>query len=351
VAVSSLVTSSSGGSARAEARVHPSRRTETLAALDLGTNNCRLLIAKPSSAGYRVIDGYSRIVRLGAGVEESGVLSEAAMTRAVEALKICGQKISRRGVTRMRAVATEACRRARNCDEFSALVHAETGIALEIISSREEAELTLSGCRSLLDPDKRYALLFDVGGGSTELIWLKLNGHAAPTIIGWASYPCGVVTLTERHGSYDYRPEEYAPVVAEVRELLERFEAQHEIRHEINAGSVQLIGTAGTVTTVAGVHLALERYDRRRVDGASLDLKAVREVTEWLARSSYDDRAQHRCIGRDRADLVVAGCAVLDAVLGVWPCETLRVADRGVREGILAGFVAELGQGGEIAGP
>lgn len=343
MSVSNLETSIDGNGRSAES-VRPSRRTETFAALDLGTNNCRLLIARPVPSGFRVIDGYSRIVRLGAGVEESGLLSQAAMTRTIEALKVCGQKIIRRGVTRSRAVATEACRRARNCGEFSARVQAETGIALETISSREEAELTLSGCYSLLDRNKRFALLFDVGGGSTELIWLRLNGYQAPTIVGWASYPCGVVSLTERHGSYDYGPEEYQAVVREVQTLLERFEHQHEIRREIDAGHVQLIGTAGTVTTVAGVHLELERYDRRKVDGAWLDLSAVRAVMDWLARSTYDDRAAHRCIGRERADLVVAGCAVLDAVLAVWPCERLRVADRGVREGILAAFVADFGK-------
>jgi exopolyphosphatase/guanosine-5'-triphosphate,3'-diphosphate pyrophosphatase len=305
------------------------------AALDLGTNNCRLLIARPNRANFRVVDGFSRIVRLGAGLEETGVLSETAMRRTVDALQVCADKMARRGVTASRAVATEACRRAKNVEQFFARVVEETGIALEAITWREEAELTLNGCRPLLDRAMRYALVFDVGGGSAELLWLKLNGSRAPDILGWESLPCGVVTLAERHGKEDYTPQEFAAAVDAITELLVPFEQRHRIRREIDRGVVQLLGTAGTVTTVAGVHLGLPRYNRRLVDGIWLELPTVRNVTHALARTTLAERVANPCIGPERADLVVAGCVVLEAVLRLWPGDRLRVADRGVREGIL----------------
>ena len=313
----------------------PSSGAGIYAALDLGTNNCRLLIARPARHNFRVVDGFSRIVRLGAGLEETGILSESAMSRTVDALKVCADKMARRGVTCSRAVATEACRRAKNAEQFFARVAGETGIALEAITWREEAELTLNGCRPLLDRDMRYALVFDVGGGSTELLWLGLAGRRPPEIIGWESLPCGVVALAERHGRTDYTPQEFAASVDEIAELLVPFEQRYRIRREIDRGVVQLLGTAGTVTTVAALHLELPRYNRRLVDGIWLELPTVRHLTHALARTCHEERAANPCIGPERADLVVAGCVVLEAVLRLWPADRLRVADRGVREGIL----------------
>jgi exopolyphosphatase/guanosine-5'-triphosphate,3'-diphosphate pyrophosphatase len=310
------------------------------AAVDLGTNNCRLLIARPAPEGFRVVDGYSRIVRLGEGMGQSGCLSPSAMDRTVEALRVCAAKMERRRVTRSRAIATEACRRAQNCAAFLDRVEAETGLRLDIISSREEAELTLAGCIQLLDPARPYALLFDVGGGSAELVWLRQRAPEPPEIIGCISLPCGVVTLTERHGAHEFTPENYGRLVDEVESMLTELESAHEIRRHIADGTAQMLGTAGTVTTIAGVHLGLERYDRARVDGVELSLESVREVSSRLAGWSCAERAAHPCIGPARADLVVAGCAVLDAICRTWPAARLRVADRGVREGILLQLIA-----------
>ncbi len=318
---------------------------DTFAALDLGTNNCRLLIARPAEDGFRVIDGFSRIVRLGEGLGESGVLSEAAMTRAIEALVVCAAKVRRRRVTRARYIATEAARRAANCPEFIDRVRRETGLELEVISSREEAELTLNGCLPLLDDRIPYALLFDVGGGSAEVVWLRLAPGGASEIIGWVSLPCGVVTLTERHGGNDYSPEDYAETVRDIEALLRPFEQRHGIRAEMERGRAQMLGTAGTVTTIAGVNMGLQRYNRSLVDGSYLDFAAVRAVSRELAGSTFDQRAAHPSIGPNRADLVVAGCAALEAVCLTWPAGRMRVADRGVREGILLGMVADAARG------
>jgi exopolyphosphatase / guanosine-5'-triphosphate,3'-diphosphate pyrophosphatase len=315
----------------------------TFAALDLGTNNCRLLVARRAGRGFRVIDAFSRIVRLGEGLATTGVLSEAAMARSVEALKICAGKVALRRVTRGRYIATEACRRAANCAEFLARVQDETGIAIEIISSQEEARLVVAGCAPLLDRRIPRAIVFDIGGGSTELVWLALPSDPArpPEVVDYLSLPNGVVTLTDRYGGRDVSRATYNAMVTEMREALEPFEARHRIAPLIAEGAVQMLGSSGTVTTLAGIHLDLPRYNRAQVDGTALSFEGARAVSERLVGLGYAARAAHPCIGSDRADLVLAGCAVLEAICQLWPVGRLRVADRGIREGILLGLLGK----------
>ena len=315
---------------------------EVYAALDLGTNNCRLLVARPLAEGFRVIDAFSRIVRLGEGLGTSGRLSEAAMVRTLDALKVCAAKMRRRGVTRVRAVATEACRRAANCEAFLARVRHATGIELEIISNGEEAHLAIYGCAPLLDREISHALVFDIGGGSTELGWMRVprgsvaGGRIAePEPRGWYSIPIGVVTLTERHGGHEVSREVYEAMIEEVGAAIAPFEAEHRLGALVEAGRLQMLGTSGTVTTLCGVHLRLPRYDRARVDGTYLDFATARQVSRRIAEMSYEARVADPCIGPERADLVIAGCAILEALCGTWPVGRLRVADRGLREGIL----------------
>ena len=307
----------------------------TFAALDLGTNNCRLLVARPKHDGFRVVEALSRIVRLGEGLDRSGTLSEAAMTRAIGALRQCAAAIRRRGVTRARHVATSACRRAGNVDVFLDRVAAETGLAIEVIAPEEEARLAGTGCAPLLDPEIPHALLIDVGGGSTELIWQQIAPGQAPETIGFTSLPCGVVGFAERYGGDRVAPETYAAMVDDVADMLASFEAAHCIRARIAEGAVQMLGSSGTVTTVAGVHMRLARYDRSVVDGSDISFDAIFAVNRELTGLDYEARAAIPSVGRDRADLVVAGCAILDAVCRTWPVGSLRVADRGVREGVL----------------
>jgi len=309
-----------------------------VAALDLGTNNCRLLIAYPKPNGFKVIDGFSRIVRLGEGVAGSGNLSEAAMDRTIEALRLCAERIVRREVTHGRYIATEACRQAHNGDEFLERIEGEIGIRLETIPSREEAELTLAGCLPLLDHKISHALTFDVGGGSAEILWVKLTTSSKPEILGWISLPCGVVTMTERYGEPDISPESYSKMVKDIRNQLQPFDDQYGISAAIERGEVQMLGTAGTVTTIAGVKMGLKRYNRSVVDGSWLDFDAVFSVCSNLVNASFEERASYACVGRNRAELVVAGCGVLEAICRTWPAGKLRVADRGVREGILLGL-------------
>jgi exopolyphosphatase / guanosine-5'-triphosphate,3'-diphosphate pyrophosphatase len=317
----------------------PSCPRPVCAAIDLGTNNCRLLIAEPIGDGFRVIDAFSRIVRLGEGVQTTQRLSDAAIARTLAALRVCSAKIRRRGVTRVRAVATEACRRAINCDEFVAAAAEDTGIELEIISSMEEGRLALAGCAPLLERTAPYAVVFDIGGGSTELMWMTM-GDDGPRLLDQASVRCGVIDLAERYGGDRIDPEHYRVMVAEVATALSEFERRNGISELARAGSVQMLGTSGTVTTLAGVHMGLLRYDRRMVDGSYLRIEDALGVINHLTEQDFAGRAADPCIGEERADLVVAGCAVFQAISETWPVRGLRIADRGLREGILVDLIA-----------
>jgi exopolyphosphatase/guanosine-5'-triphosphate,3'-diphosphate pyrophosphatase len=324
------------------------------AALDLGTNNCRLLVARPTRDGFRVIDAFSRIIRLGEGVSTSGRLSEPAIDRALEALGICRDKMRNREVSRARLIATEACRAAANGPEFLARVTAEVGIELEVIDRATEAELAASGCTPLLDPDAEGAILFDIGGGSSELVRLgriRWNGGGppAPEIRGWASLPVGVVTLAERFGGIDVARATYDAMVAEAARHVDGFAAEHGAGLRLE--TAHLLGTSGTVTTIAGVHLRLPRYERRYVDGCWMTDAEIARVLDQLVAMSYGERVENPCIGSERADLVLAGCAILEAIRRAFPCKRLRVADRGLREGILVQLMREDGVWGSGGTP
>jgi exopolyphosphatase/guanosine-5'-triphosphate,3'-diphosphate pyrophosphatase len=303
------------------------------AALDLGTNNCRLLIARPQGDGFAVVDAFSRIVRLGEGLAHSGALSDAAIERTIAALRVCADKLKRRNVTLARSVATEACRRANNGASFIARVLEETGIHLDIISAEEEARLAVLGCHALLEPGTGPALVFDIGGGSTELVLVDAD-TTVPRVRDWHSAPWGVVSLTESAGGGN-TAEERARAYKRMRTLVAESFAPFAARLPRPSGVPRLLGTSGTVTTLASVHLGLERYDRSQVDGLIAPAAAMRTISQELAGMSLTERAKLPCIGRERADLVVAGCAILEGILDLWPAERLGVADRGIREGIL----------------
>ena len=324
------------GSTTSSAR--PRGPARHFAALDLGTNNCRLLIARPQGDGFAVVDAFSRIVRLGEGLATTGRLSDAAIERTIAALRVCADKLKRRNVTLARSVATEACRRATNGQAFMERVLRETGIHLDIISAEEEARLAVLGCHVLLEPGDGPALVFDIGGGSTELVLID-TGSPVPTVKDWHSAPWGVVSLTESVGGVTgdaaARAGTYARMRALVAESFAPFAARLPRAEALGARPPRLLGTSGTVTTLASVHLKLERYDRAQVDGLIAPAAAMRRISQDLAGMSLAERAELPCIGRERADLVVAGCAILEGILDLWPAERLGVADRGIREGIL----------------
>jgi exopolyphosphatase/guanosine-5'-triphosphate,3'-diphosphate pyrophosphatase len=325
------------------------RPRPTYAALDLGTNNCRLLVARPTDDGFRVVDAFSRIIRLGEGLAASRRISDAAIARAVDALLVCRDKMRSRNVERARLIATEVCRAAENAHAFCARVADEAGLELEIVDSATEARLAATGCTELFDPEASGVILFDIGGGSSELVRLRRSngahrrGPPRPDIIGWASLPVGVVTLAERYGGTVVSQEIYDAMTDEVAAMMQDFVDTH--RGDLNG--FHMLGTSGTVTTIAGVYLKLKRYDRRRVDGCWLSDDQISDVVAELMAMSFDERAANPCIGADRADLVLAGCAILDAIRRAFPCPRLRVADRGLREGMLVEMMREDGVWGE----
>lgn len=316
-------------------------------AIDLGTNNCRMLMARRAGRGLRVVDAYSRIVRLGEGLTNSGRLSEAAMDRAIAALQVCADRFERRGATKIRAIATEACRAADNGEAFLERAREQTGLPMELITPEEEARLAVQGSLDLLDESQDAALVIDIGGGSTELCWVDLaewrarGGYAAggkPPLRGWFSMPLGVVTLSERFPEPDgdaQRAAWYKDMKTFVHQRMRPPKGAKRLRKLFHEGRAHLIGTSGTVTSVAGVHLNLDRYQRDKVDGLWMTTAEARAACDRLSSKDAAGRAKEGCIGAERADLVLAGCAIYEAVMDAWPTEKVRIGDRGLREGML----------------
>ncbi len=324
------------------------RRAPLYAALDLGTNNCRLLIVRAHERGYRVIDGFSRIVRLGEGLSKTGRLDDAAMQRTIDALRQCNNKLTHHAPAHTRLIATEACRAADNAPEFLARIKNELGLDLEIIDRQTEARLAVTGCADLVEETALGALLFDIGGGSSELAWLdfrggrpKRRGKMSSSIRSWQSLPVGVVTIAEKFGGVNVTPQSFEDMVDHVSGHLQHFKGRNKLKQMIADHPVHLIGTSGTVTTLAGLHLGLERYERSKVDGLWMHDEQITDTMRVLLNMPYERRMANACIGRDRADLVIPGCAIFEAIRREWPTSRVRVADRGLREGMLISLMDE----------
>jgi len=334
------------------ARLH-SNGTPVLAAIDVGTNACRLLIAVPewhvqsgdgqASTIPRVIDSYTANVRLGESLERTGTITEAALDRTVAALKICASRLKRRNVTHVKAIATEACRRATNAQDLVKRAAAEAGICLTIVTPEEEARLAAAGCLQLIGREFDGALIFDIGGGSTELILVRRDGARALArhdIVAWSSAPVGVVKLAERHGGRLLAAKSYAAMRSELADIFASM--KRELGPDLfDAKRYHLLGTSGTLTTLAGIQLGLKRYERSRIDGQWLKRDDILRITHDIVTRDFPERAAIPCIGTDRADLILPGCAILAAIMENWPCATLRVADRGLREGLLIALLRE----------
>jgi exopolyphosphatase/guanosine-5'-triphosphate,3'-diphosphate pyrophosphatase len=363
------------GSAQGSVALAPPRRghetalpeSELYAALDLGTNSCRMLIATPERGRFRVEDAFAKSVRLGSGLERTGHLSRGAIGRTLAALEICAEKLERYRVANVRLVATEACRRARNGNRFLALAAKETGLRLEVIRPEEEARLAVISCAPLVAPTSRQVLVFDIGGGSTELVWLDLSeiapenraqaivnlkmnreagggvGKDAARIVDFISVPLGVATLHERYADVADDGARFALMSWYFEESIASFKPYIETLSEADAEGFQMIGTSGTVTTVGAAHLGLKRYDRRKVDGMRLTSKAIEEVIARFLRLGPEGRRCDIGLGRDRSELIMSGAAILQTLLRIWPTDSMRVADRGLREGMLFAMMSAQG--------
>jgi len=328
----------------------PKKDHPLYAAIDLGTNNCRLLIARPVDEGFKVIDSYSKVVRLGVGLESTGLLSKESINNAVDALYVCAKKIKTHRVKRWRCVATEACRKALNGKYFLDRVKKETGLSLEIISPRVESRLAVMGCINLIDTTKNVALVVDIGGGSTELSWVDVRRLKdenlstkiyRPPISAWASLPIGVVTLSERIPELNDRALWYENMKTVVRDEINKSNCKNRFVNIFNEGKGHIIGTSGTITSLAGIHLKLPYYQRDKVDGLWLRTSDAIKVSRYMSSLSPLERAKEPCIGEERANLLVAGCAITDVICEIWPSKIIRVADRGLREGMLMGLMQQ----------
>ena len=337
--------------------------SELYAALDLGTNSCRMLIATPELGRFRVVDAFAKSVRLGSGLERTGHLSKGAIGRTLAALEVCAEKLERYRVSNVRLVATEACRRARNGGHFLARAARETGLRLEVIRPEEEARLAVISCAPLVSPTAEQVLVFDIGGGSTELVWLDLseiapeqraaailnlqmNGVNAPgaaRIVDFISVPLGVATLHERYADVAEDSARFALMSWYFEERIASFRPYVEAGMADNRETFQMIGTSGTVTTVGAAHLGLRRYDRRKVDGMVLSARAIEDVIARFLRLGPEGRRNDIGLGRDRSELIMSGAAILQTLLRLWPTELMRVADRGLREGMLFAMMSARG--------
>ncbi|KUJ86151.1 exopolyphosphatase [Ruegeria marisrubri] len=325
------------------------------AALDLGTNSCRMLIAQPKGSGFHVVDSFSKSVQLGAGLERTGRLSRSSMARTIQALRICQQKLKRNKVTRMRLVATEACRRARNARDFIRQIKRETGLTLEIIQPEEEARLAVISCAPLVSTKTEQLLVVDIGGGSTELVWIDIssvprrdrpasimrlhNGFHPPDspfpaakVVDWISVPLGVATLRDQFHDVEDDAARFALMSWYFEENLADFAPYKD---EQAREGFQIVGTSGTVTTVAASHLGLKRYDRTKVDGLRMTSDQIDKVIRGYLELGPHGRRRDPRIGEDRQALIMSGSAILQALLRCWPTDRLSVADRGLREGLL----------------
>ena len=325
------------------------RKPQYFGAIDLGTNNCRLLVARSMPDGFKVVDSFSKVVRLGKGLASTGRLSDESMDMAVDAIGVCAAKMKRKSVTRWRCIATQACRAADNGDEFLARVKKETGLTFETISPRVEARLSVMGVLNIIDMNKDVALVIDIGGGSTELSWVdvrKMRDDKTPTrlhrppISAWVSLPVGVVNLSEMYPEdHDDRAGWYAKMKAHVLDEIQKQNRDKQFTNTFKDGNGHMVGTSGTVTSLASVMMGLPHYQRDKIDGIWVDGPAIIETAKGLAHMPLSQRQLEPCIGEDRATMITAGCAILDVVYDLWPSQKIRVADRGLREGMLMGLM------------
>jgi exopolyphosphatase/guanosine-5'-triphosphate,3'-diphosphate pyrophosphatase len=325
------------------------------AALDLGTNNCRLLIAAQRHSSteefaLNVIDSYSRIVRLGEGVSETGRFSEEAIDRTIEALRQCKRKLEKHSIQAARFIATEACRQASNTPQFLMRVERETGLKIEVISAADEANLAFRGCVSLVKPQPSRALMLDIGGGSTEFMWVEVDDrHKAPStlpvvshkVLDWFSMPHGVMNLSEKFGGAQFAEVYFEEMVDYLEQQLLKFRRYEEIAEAVKDNQVQLFSTSGTVTTLAAIYLGLPRYERSKIDGITIEVSQLQQAISSILDMRASERFHHPCIGSDRSDYIISGCAIFEALCRLCPVKHITIADRGVREGIIFSLVAD----------
>jgi exopolyphosphatase/guanosine-5'-triphosphate,3'-diphosphate pyrophosphatase len=322
----------------------------------------------------KVIDSFAKIISLGEGIKQTGVLSEEAIERTIVALRACKKKLDSHRIYKMRAVATEACRQASNTKSLIERVNSEIGVDLEVISPQEEARLVLKGCSGVISDEKNYGILMDIGGGSTEVVWLKINkGMTRPTIsvIDSISLPFGVVTISDTYTHSKNNQEIYTVLRKNILSTIDTFMKKNNIRTNFSKGDVQVITSSGTTTTLGSLTLGLSTYDRSSVDGKDFSSKKIVEVGEellsrylsstpttvklgkeknFITNKFFDhvlDKSseEFKIFAYNRMGLLAAGVVIINSILeSIGDC-LVRIADRGVREGILYDLMDSLRTG------
>jgi len=309
---------------------------DNYAAIDLGTNSCRLVIATPTPSSFRIVETFSKITRLGEGIINNNELSHTAIRRTVNALRVCAGVLEEYSpIVKARYVTTAACRRAKNCRYFIDLVKKETGLNIEIISPQEESRLAVVGCVPLLNRSIKRALVFDIGGGSTEVSLARMSNSGRTIIEGFVSLPYGVVTVSEAFPEHEMTDLAYNTIIERTHKILAEFEEKYHIAEDIKNQKIQVLGTSGTVTVLGAIHLNLTRYNRSAVDGLALSAQDVDKTISKIKRMGDEGRKKHSCIGMQKADLTIAGCAIIEGLMSFWNISEITIADRGIREGIL----------------
>lgn len=303
------------------------------AAIDLGSRNCRTIVGCQSKAGaFEYIETYSKSVSLADGVAASKKLSRKSMDRTIEALAFCSKVLSRYAGLTYLAVATDAMRRAENASVFIKRVKRELGLIISIITPQEEAYYAALGCIEVLSLETEIFVVFDIGGGSSEIALCRQKSDKDIELIDSLSIPYGVINLLESKDHLTFSG--YSNLVQKISDLSRDFLNQYATTLDF-VNNFQCIGTSGTTTTVAALNMNLRFYDREKINDSILQFSEILKTVHYVQSLSEDERKLHPYISQSNEDLVLGGLTILEGIVRGLPASTITVTDRGVRDGVV----------------
>ena len=300
------------------------KKQNRFAAIDLGSTNCRLVIVDIIEDKYKIICSFSEILNLGRNLSFSNEFNDEIIEKTIEIFKIISQKLKYYNVLSYRCVATEACRQSINSDELVKRIHERTNIEIEIIPSKEEARLCLKSCLNHNVNLNDFNLVFDIGGGSTEII--IFDSIYSNKDFDFLSIPIGVINFSEKVSLFKTEK-----VLGQLEKQMMFFSKKKKIHNE----PISIIGSCGTVTTLCAIHLKLNYYQKSLVDNTLLEIEDLKQTCNFVKRLSSEEKEKHPCIGPQRINLLDNGILILEKILESWPVKRILVSDRGLREGII----------------
>lgn len=306
------------------------------ASIDLGTNTVRLLVVTGNSKGFTTLHSNQLITRLGEGLSHSGILKDIAMERTIKAVLDFKREASKYSPFAIWVAATSAVREAKNRNEFIEKIREVTGLELEVIPWEEEARRTLLGVFSGLDGNIKKAIVFDIGGGSTEYI-LTVDKRLVKSV-GTA---LGVVHLSEKYIRKD--PVDDGELIILESVITNKIRNVKSQLHDVlcTMHDVRLIGTAGTVTTIAALDLNLHPYDPAKVNGYVLNIENVKEILKKLKNMTLEERRNIPALESGREDLIIPGAVIVIKTMEIFGFNEMIVSDYGLREGIILAKMSE----------